>query len=68
MGAFIHQNNVLLELSRMTAFEWLKELCYRKEQYVILSSGGTHTGLVGEEDPLEHDDLEDVYNELIALA
>lgn len=39
-----------------------------QEQYVILSSGGTHTGLVGEEDPLEHDDLEDVYNELMALV
>lgn len=39
-----------------------------QEQYVILSSGGTHVGMVGEEDSLEHDDLEDVYNELIALV
>lgn len=39
-----------------------------QEQYVILSSGGTHSGLVGEEDPLEHDDLEDVYNELMTLV
>ena len=38
-----------------------------QEQYVILSSGGTHTGLVGEEDPLEHDDLLEVYNELRVL-
>ena len=38
-----------------------------QEQFVILSSGGTHTGLVDEEDSLEHDDLEDVYNELMAL-
>lgn len=39
-----------------------------QEQYVILSSGGVHSGRVGEEDPLEHDDLEDVYNELIAIV
>ena len=39
-----------------------------QEQYVILSSGGIHAGIVDEEDPLEHDDLEDVYNELMALA
>ena len=38
-----------------------------QEQYVILSSGGMHSGRIGEEDPLEHDDLEDVYNELIAI-
>lgn len=38
-----------------------------QEQYTILSSGGTHTGLVEEEDALDHDDLEDVYNELISI-
>lgn len=39
-----------------------------QEQYMILSSGGVHFGIVGEEAPLEHDDLEDVYNELISLV
>jgi len=38
-----------------------------QEQYTILSSGGTHIGLVEEEDALDHDDLEDVYNELISI-
>lgn len=38
-----------------------------QELYAILSSAGMHIGLVGEENALEHDDLEDVYNELIAL-
>ena len=38
-----------------------------QELYAILSSAGMHIGLVGEENALEHDDLEDVYNELVAL-
>ena len=39
-----------------------------QEQYNVLSSAGTHVGMAAAEDTLDHDDLEDVYNELIAIA
>ena len=39
-----------------------------QEQYNVLSSAGTHVGMAAAEDALDHDDLEDVYYELIAIA
>ena len=38
-----------------------------QEQYNVLSSAGTHVGMAAVEDALDHDDLEDVYDELIAI-
>ncbi len=39
-----------------------------QEQYTILSAGGTHEGMSSSEDPLDHDDLEEVYNELMTIS
>lgn len=52
MGAFIHINNVLLELSRMTTKGWVKELCYRTLASGVLDDNG----LQGYADKLVGDD------------
>lgn len=40
MAGFIHINNVLLELSRITTFGWVKELCYRTLNNGVLDEAG----------------------------
>lgn len=38
-----------------------------KDQYDILSSDATHVGMTSTEDELDHDDLDEIFNKLIAL-
>lgn len=40
MAGFIHNNNVLLEMSRITTFGWVKELCYRTLTNGVLDEAG----------------------------
>ena len=40
MAGFIHDNNVLLELSRIITFGWVKELCFRTLISGVLDEAG----------------------------